>query len=152
MKALFKITPFFERSIDEILQTGFFNSLDSNIIELENCYLLEISVPGMDKKDLEIELDNSLLTVTGNQQKNKQHIGNKLLEFNRKKVKRSFFLPKNIALDKISAQCKNGLLEITIPKLKASTYHKKIPVKGSVVENKNKWFTPIFNFFKFKKL
>ena len=35
-----------------------------NTIEKENQYLLEIAVPGMDKKDFEIEIENDLISVS----------------------------------------------------------------------------------------
>jgi len=92
-----------------------------NTIEKENQYLLEIAVPGMDKKDFEIEIDNDLITVSSTSKHEndvKDSFNYNRQEFNYNSFNRTFSLPEQIDQSKIKAIYTNGILTITIPKLK----------------------------------
>ncbi len=90
-----------------------------NIKENENEFKVEVAVPGMDKKDFKIDLDNHVLTIssekTSNTEDKKEHYTRK--EYSYQSFKRSFNLPKTIVdSEKIVAKYKNGELIIVIPK------------------------------------
>ena len=92
-----------------------------NTIEKENQYLLEIAVPGMDKKDFEIEIQNDLISISSisNQEKEvKDNLNYNRQEFNYNSFHRTFSLPKEVDQSKIKAIYSNGILTITLPKLK----------------------------------
>ena len=91
-----------------------------NIKENENDFVVDVAVPGMDKKDFKIDLENDVLTIssektTNNEDSNENYTRK---EYSYMSFKRSFTLPKGIVdSDKIKAIYKNGELKITIPKL-----------------------------------
>ena len=105
-----------------------------NTIEKDNQYLLEIAVPGMDKKDFEIEIQNDLISISSISKQEKEVKDN--LNYNRQEFiynsfHRTFSLPKEVDQSKIKAIYSNGILTITLPKLKEviSKSRKLIEVK-----------------------
>ena len=92
-----------------------------NTIEKENEYLLEIAVPGMDKKNLEIEIENDLISVSSTIKEEKEvknSFNYNRKEFNFNSFHRTFSLPKEVDQSKVRAVYTNGILAITLPKLK----------------------------------
>jgi len=91
-----------------------------NIRETNEEFLVEMAVPGMDKKDFKIELDNEILKITSEKQvKNELGEGERYTrrEFSFQSFQRSFHLPKSVVdISKINAKYENGLLRIMIPK------------------------------------
>ncbi|PWG04369.1 Hsp20/alpha crystallin family protein [Polaribacter aquimarinus] len=91
-----------------------------NIKETENDFMVEVAVPGMDKKDFKIDLDNDVLTISSEKTTNNDTSDENYTrkEYSYMSFKRSFTLPKGVVdSDKIKATYKNGELKITIPKL-----------------------------------
>ena len=92
-----------------------------NTIEKENQYLLEIAVPGMDKKDFEIEIQNDLISISSISKQEKEvndNLNYNRQEFNYNSFHRTFSLPKEVDQSKIKAIYSNGILTIALPKLK----------------------------------
>ena len=92
-----------------------------NTIEKDNQYLLEIAVPGMDKKDFEIEILNDLISISSISKQEKEvndNLNYNRQEFNYNSFHRTFSLPKEVDQSKINAIYSNGILTITLPKLK----------------------------------
>ena len=92
-----------------------------NTIEKENQYLLEIAVPGMDKKDFEIQIQNDLISISSISKQEKEvkdNLNYNRQEFNYNSFHRTFSLPKEVDQSKIKAIYSNGILTITLPKLK----------------------------------
>ncbi len=105
-----------------------------NSIEKDNQYLLEIAVPGMDKKDFEIEIENDLISVSSTSKREKElknSFNYNRQEFNYNSFHRTFSLPKEVDQSRIKAIYTNGILTITLPKLKEviSKSRKLIEVK-----------------------
>lgn len=96
------------------------NSGLSNISENENEYVVEISAPGLKKEDIKIELENDILKISSDfeDQKEEKNDGYYRREFCRSSFERSFTLPKIIDKENISASMENGILSVSIPKLK----------------------------------
>jgi HSP20 family protein len=90
----------------------------TNIIENEHEFKLEISIPGWSKEEVKVEIDKQLLLISGNKEESKEESKNEFLrkEFKKASFERSFTLPKEIDYQKIVAEHKNGILEISIPK------------------------------------
>jgi HSP20 family protein len=90
----------------------------ANIVEHEGDFQLELAVPGMNKEDFKIDVENSLLTVSSEKQvQNEENDKN----YTRKEFvygcfSRSFTLPKSVDADNINATYKNGILQIVLPK------------------------------------
>lgn len=93
-----------------------------NIRENENGFFLDFAMPGIDKDEVIIELENDLLTVSSEKKsetesESKTETGNfTRREFHYNSFKRSFILPETIDSSKIKANHKNGVLNIEIPK------------------------------------
>ena len=89
-----------------------------NIREDEKAFYLELAVPGMDRKDLKIELKDDTLTVSSEhkEEKEEKNEGYRRKEFSYNSFCRSFYLPENIDAEKIDANYKDGVLDVTIPK------------------------------------
>ena len=100
-----------------------------NVIENEKDYSVLMEIPGIDKKDISVECDNDVLTISSN----KEYSEDSNAHFNRfegLEVNKSFYLPEDVDAKKIDAQLKNGILEITIPrKTPIKTKVKKIAIK-----------------------
>lgn len=89
-----------------------------NIRETEKEYVLELAAPGMNKEDFSVNLENNLLTVSGEKKEEKTAEGEKLIrkEFKAQSFKRSFTLDDKINEEGITAQYVNGVLTLTLPK------------------------------------
>ena len=99
-----------------------------NLIESKESYTIELSVPGFNKDDFKIELDNFNLSVSLEKDNNlddTNHYNKK--EFNYSSFKRSFKLAKFSDIKKINASYVNGILSIQIAKTKEAI---PLPVKS----------------------
>jgi HSP20 family protein len=89
-----------------------------NIREDEKKFQLDLAIPGIDKKDLKIDINEDVLTIsseTRNEaEENKD--GYKRKEFSYSSFCRSFFIPENVNREKIAAAYKDGILNIELPK------------------------------------
>ena len=89
-----------------------------DVIENEASYEVQVAVPGLNKEDFKIEINDGYLTVSGerkftNEKKDKNF---RSIETNYGSFSRSFTLPDNADGSKITAQYTNGILELVIPK------------------------------------
>jgi HSP20 family protein len=89
-----------------------------NIREDEKNYNLELAVPGIDKKDLKIDLNEDVLTISSEvkQENEEEKNGYKRKEFSYSSFARTFYIPENIDRDKIEASYKDGILNVSLPK------------------------------------
>lgn len=89
-----------------------------NIIEGKDDYKIEVAAPGIDKQDFKIDLDNNILTIASEKEdKNEQnHERYMCREFSYSSFKRSFSLPQSVDAGNITANHKDGVLTIMIPK------------------------------------
>ena len=99
-----------------------------NIREDERAFYLELAVPGMDKKDLRIEVKDDLLTISAEQKEDKHQDleGYKRREFSYSSFCRSFYLPEDVNGDRIGATYRDGILSVEIPKLEEEKKKEKI--------------------------
>ena len=89
-----------------------------NIREDEKNYILELAVPGIDKKDLKIDINEDVLTISSEtkneSEENKD--GYKRKEFSYSSFCRSFYIPENVNRNIIEANYKDGILSVSLPK------------------------------------
>jgi len=111
---------FFDRDLFDMTNTSFMNSTlpAVNIKESKEDYQVEVAVPGMNKDDFKIELENNFLVISSEKEDKKEEEGKEFTrrEFSYQSFKRSFSLPKTIEDSKIKANYKDGVLKITLPK------------------------------------
>jgi HSP20 family protein len=90
-----------------------------NIKETTENFEVEMAVPGMEKKDFNVQLDGNTLTISSARESNNQtqENGYSRREFSYQSFQRSFVLPKDVVDEnQISAKYENGILSLTIPK------------------------------------
>ncbi len=95
------------------------------IKQLEDCYKVKVQLPGVKKDDIEIELDNDFMTISAEieeekEEKEQTEKNAKLhtCEFRYGKYKRTISFDQPIRSEDASAQYKNGVLTINLPKQK----------------------------------
>jgi len=89
-----------------------------DIREEDKQYLLTADIPGVNRKDIEITLEEGVLTVKGerNTETDVSEAGYRRRERTHGTFMRQFTLPDTVNATSISATAKDGVLEITIPK------------------------------------
>lgn len=104
-----------------------------NTRESEDAYHLELDLPGVKKEDIKVDIEDNNLIISG-----EKKLKEELKEENYYKVesyygefKRSFAIPKEADVENIHAESRDGVLEVTIPKLKKETVEttKRVEVK-----------------------
>lgn len=102
-----------------------------NVKETEGNYILSFMVPGFNKEDIQVELDEKSLHISGSHQvetgKEAEHYIRK--EFTHQSFKRVFTMPENVDSVQLSATYENGILELNLPKRKVE----KIETKRSIL-------------------
>ena len=101
-----------------------------DILETEAAYEINVAVPGLNKEDFKLDLNENVLTVSGERKFSKEKKENNVhvVETQYGNFSRSFSLPENIDASKISAKYNNGILEIVIPKDEKKTLKTTITV------------------------
>ncbi|HLJ90710.1 MAG TPA: Hsp20/alpha crystallin family protein [Candidatus Angelobacter sp.] len=89
-----------------------------DVYEDEHNIVLQVETPGMDEKDIDIRLDNNVLTISGERKlKNEEKKDNfHRIEREYGRFTRSFTLPGSVDPERITAEAENGILKITIAK------------------------------------
>ena len=89
-----------------------------NVYEYDDKVGVVAEIPGLDKKDLNIEVEENTLTISGNKHGLFDDDGAKVLrrELKHSSFKRSFELGELLDGSKVKANFKDGLLSIDIPK------------------------------------
>ena len=89
-----------------------------DILEKDNEVVLRADLPGLDPKDVEIQVQNGTLTLRG-----ERKFESDVKEDNFRRVERvhgsfvrSFSLPQSVDPEKVEAEYKNGVLEVKLPK------------------------------------
>lgn len=89
-----------------------------DIAETDGQFLVSVELPGMEKKDIDVSLDNGRLTVSGERKFEEEEKGRTYHRVETKygSFSRSFQLPDNIDENSINARYENGILNISIDK------------------------------------
>ena len=112
---------------EEMESRQFFAMPPANILESNEDYRIELAVPGFEKKDFNIELEEDLLTISLDKEDNTQEDVEFLKrEYRFNPFKRVFRLSDKIDKEKIKGHYKDGVLQVVVPK------------KEEVVKNSNR--------------
>jgi HSP20 family protein len=103
--------PFVDRQMD-----GFVPATD--IEETEKDFRIVFELPGMEKNDIKVSVEDNVLTVSGerkerSEEKNKNFVRS---EIRCGSFSRSFSLPRTVDVQNVAADYKDGLLTITLQK------------------------------------
>jgi HSP20 family protein len=113
----------FGKLFEEFLGSeAYADQLPVDLYEDDKNYYVRLELPGIDKKEINLELENAVLTCSGNYSKETEK-GKTDYSF-----RRSISVPDEAAVDQISANHKDGVLTVTIPK-KEATEARRIKVK-----------------------
>lgn len=103
-----------------------------DIFEQDGDVVLKAEVPGMKKEDIEVNLANNVVTISGKKEKEEKVEKKDYYRIERSygSFKRSFQLPSDVQTDKAKANFKDGVLEVRIPKTEeARKKEKKIAIE-----------------------
>jgi HSP20 family protein len=103
-----------------------------DIYETENELVLKADLPDLDLKDVDVRVENQTLTIAGQRSFEKQDSkAYHRIERSYGSFMRSFAVPNAFDTDKISAEYKNGVLSVTLPKKEAAKPRQiKVDVKA----------------------
>lgn len=89
-----------------------------NIYENEKGYSIEVAAPGFSKEELELKLEENVLSISATRKGEQETKEGKVIkkEFLYRDFKRTFTLPENAEANKIVAAYENGILKLDIPK------------------------------------
>ena len=89
-----------------------------NIVEEDKEFRIEVALPGLARKDFNIEVEEDVLTLSSvereKKEENEPHYTRR--EFGYRSYKRSFQLPETIDQERIQAKHKDGVLTISLVK------------------------------------
>lgn len=100
-----------------------------DIYEDEHNISIRVEVPGMDQKDIDVQVENNTLTIRGERTLEKDQKEENFHRIERRygSFMRSFTLPNTVDTEKVSASYDNGVLDIKLPK-RAEAKPKQIKV------------------------
>jgi len=115
---------------DRFLGEPVFRSIPFPAVDVEeknDRYLIKADVPGFSKENIEIEVVNDLLTINGTTDEQQEREGDGFLHKERRTghFSRSFTLPDNSKPDDITAEFKDGVVTITVPKKEKTTPNRR---------------------------
>lgn len=90
----------------------------ADVVETKDEILIRAEIPGIDPKDVDIEVDNGFITMKGERKAEKEleEKGYRRVERAYGTFLRTFTLPPTVMTEKIAATFANGLLEVHLPK------------------------------------
>ncbi|MBD3218663.1 MAG: Hsp20 family protein [candidate division Zixibacteria bacterium] len=105
---------------------------DVDIVESKDNIEVQVDLPGMEKDDIKVSVEDSVLTIKGERKVMKEEKEKNYHQIERTygTFTRSFSLPTSVEGDKIKANYKNGVLKIDLPKAEA-VKPKEIPIDVS---------------------
>lgn len=102
-----------------------------DVTEEEDEFLVTMELPGMDEKEVEVLLNDNVLTIKG-EKKAEEHEAGKGRSYSERSYgsfRRSIPLDAEVVADKVEARFDKGLLTVTLPKTaEAKTHMRKIPI------------------------
>lgn len=121
--------PWWAREEDLPAMGSWAPSLD--VSETADALMVKVDVPGMESKDIQVSLQEHLLTIKGEKKQEKEEKGEEFHRVERScgAFTRAVRLPATVDASKVTAAFKNGVLTITLPKTPAAK-GTAIPVKA----------------------
>jgi HSP20 family protein len=138
---LAQMQSFFNNMVNQMMSNNIINDSFSSLnlsypkLDMTNTkdkYILKFELAGMDKNDINLSInDDKILTIQGEKKYKKEDKSDKFVkqESYYGKFKRVVTLPKDANINKIKSKFKNGILEVTIDKLKSKkTFSKSLKI------------------------
>jgi HSP20 family protein len=89
-----------------------------DLVETDNAFVLKADLPGLTESDVSVELENNVLTISGERKSENQDrkAGYYRVERSYGSFRRSLTLPKGVDPAAVAATFDNGVLQVTVPK------------------------------------
>jgi HSP20 family protein len=89
-----------------------------DVSETESAFQIRAELPGVDKNDIKLSVEDGVLTISGRREQEKDETG---IRYHRRErvsgsFARSFTLPDSVDEQKVAAEFKNGVLTVSLPK------------------------------------
>lgn len=125
---------FFNDTVNSRTFSGFTPHVDA--CETERGYEIEVALPGVKKEDITIDFQEGKLTITGERKLEKKEEGRRfhMMETQYGAFSRSFFLPDNVNPDKITAEFRDGILLVDVPKDEKKTKKRQISISAGATK------------------
>lgn len=103
-----------------------------DILERQDHLVIRAEVPGVHKEDMDVRIENGVLTLHGERKEEKdvKEENAHLMERVYGSFTRSFSLPTTVDATKVTATYKDGVLEVTVPKVETAK-PKKVEIKAA---------------------
>jgi HSP20 family protein len=102
-----------------------------NVAETDKCYEVTLDLPGMTRDDINVELREGNLFISGHREEEREETGKTFRRIERSagRFMRTIPVGPNVQPDQINAEYKDGVLKVTLPKSEAAQ-PKRIEVKS----------------------
>ena len=124
--------------LDDLFDSMIYKTLEKSqnwtpevsVFENDKLYTVTLDIPGVEKKNVNIEVEGSALIISGKREKvNEKDMSLYYSQTRYGNFSRTFNLPEEINVEKIGAKYKNGTLVLTLPKMEKINNSITIPVK-----------------------
>jgi len=121
---------FGDKSKEKMEQRKYDCSPATNILEKNDSFEIQVALPGVKKEDVTINLEKNVLNITSDKEAEQQQEGSKFTrrEFVNGTFCRSFTLPDTIDTENITADVREGILKIGLPKKAETKVSKEIKI------------------------
>jgi len=130
MRDMFRFSPFVElESMAQEPNIAFVPQTE--VKETGDAFLISVDLPGVDLENIEISASGNRLTVRGERAEEDRQEGETYYTYERVygSFARSFTLPENADVDQVTAEFKDGVLHVKVPK-KAAEQPKRVQIQG----------------------
>ena len=89
-----------------------------DVIETDEEFQIRAELPGVEKKDVKLSVENGVLLISGHREQEKEEKGKRYHKIERAygNFARSFTVPETVDAEKVTAEFKNGVLTVRLPK------------------------------------
>ena len=123
---------FFDKAFDEFFKPAFFggvqvSNMKTDLKENDKEYELSIDMPGYEKSDINLTLENGYLTVTAKREEKEEDEKNYVRRERSYSCSRSYYVGDSVTEEDVKAKYLNGTLNLIVPKKE-----KQIPQKKNI--------------------
>lgn len=121
-------------SMAPFFQGDFELKIASELTEDDKAYRVNVELPGMEEKDIELSVSDNTVTIKGEKKSEKEE-SKKDYHYSERSYgafRRSFALPEGVDADKIEATMKSGVLTVVLPKsAESQKKSRKVEIKSA---------------------
>lgn len=112
-----------------VFKGGIAPALD--VAEKDNSFEIRMDIPGVDSKDLDVEVHGNTVTISGSRKEEKEEKGKTFHRVERStgSFSRTVTLPCSVSEKEVAAEYTNGVLSVVLPKSEDAR-PKKVSIKG----------------------